>query len=122
MAVALFNLVFKGEIKRGYDLKHVKTAVAELFDLDEAMLDEFFSGRPVFIKEGMDPLTANCFKRALDTAGVLTHLEASDEYMAEQDFPERRRLERRIQSDRRRFFRSAAIQPDRRTRSDRRRN
>jgi len=120
MAVALFNLIFKGEIKRGYDLDQVKSAVAELFDLDERMLEEFFSGRPVSIKEKMDPLTANCFKRALDSAGVLTHLEASDEYLPEEDFPERRRLERRIRADRRRFFRSAAIQPDRRTGPDRR--
>jgi len=120
MAVSLFNLIFKGEIKRGYDLDQVKSAVAELFDLDEPLLEEFFSGRAIFIKENMDPLTANCFKRALDAAGVLTHLEASDEYLPEEDFPERRCRQRRFQLDRRRLFRSAAIQPDRRTGLDRR--
>lgn len=119
MVVSLFNLIFKGEIKNGYDLDQVKKTVAELFDLNEGMLEEFFSGHPVSIKEKMDPLTANCFKQALDSAGVLTHLEASDECLAEEDFPEKRRRQRRLKSERRRFFRASAIQPDRRTRSRR---
>ena len=119
MLATRFNLIYKGEVHNGYDLEEVKATIAELFDLDEKGLEQFFSGRPVALKEHLDAVTGETFQKALACVGAVTHLEPVQCEATEELPGDRRRRQRRRWGDRRATYRGSSIQPDRRIRDRR---
>lgn len=120
MLATRFNLIYKGEIYEGYALENVKKSISELFELDDAGVDEFFSGRPVALTKNVDAVTGETYQKALACVGALTHLEPVQTGRTHHpERTERRRRERRLCADRRASYRGSSIQPDRRTKERR---
>ncbi|HQQ64267.1 MAG TPA: hypothetical protein PLF22_11940 [Pseudomonadales bacterium] len=76
MADELFNVVFRGDIVPGQSLPEVKQRFAQLFKLDAAKTDAYFTGKPVVLKKECDRATADKFKQALQQAGVLVDIKS----------------------------------------------
>ena len=72
----LFNVVFRGDIAPGNTLAEVRQRLREHFHLNEAQVDQLFSGRPVVVKKNLDATRASQFREVLVELGALTQLRA----------------------------------------------
>lgn len=70
MSEDLFNIVFKGELVRTFELPAVKKNLGQLFKIDGAKLDALFSGRPVILKRNLNFDAANKYRVAIKKAGA----------------------------------------------------
>jgi hypothetical protein len=77
MADELFNVVFRGEILPGHSLADVKARFAQLFKMDLAKAENFFSGKPLALKANCDRATADKFKTVLEQAGAAVEIRAA---------------------------------------------
>ncbi len=71
-----FEIAFSGETLPGAQLEQVKTAIARLFQADEALLTRLFSGQRVVIKQSVDADAAAKYQAAFQRAGAV--LEVRD--------------------------------------------
>ncbi len=77
MADELFNVIFRGDIVPGQVLADVKARFAQLFKLDQAKVDAYFTGKPVVLKKDCDRATADKFKAALQQAGAVVDIKSA---------------------------------------------
>ena len=77
MADELFNVVFRGDILPGHNLADVKARFAQLFKMDLAKAESFFSGKPLALKANCDRATADKFKTVLEQAGAAVEIRAA---------------------------------------------
>lgn len=123
MSSQLYRIVFSGEVARGRDVAGVKHALAELFRVDTGTVARLFGGRPVVLKQGVDAEEAIHFISALSQAGAVSRMEPLPPGAPKSSrvtFLERRLLQRRTRSERRKRPRHDAYVPDRRARKTRR--
>jgi hypothetical protein len=76
MADELFNVIFRGEVLAGRNPAEVKARFAQLFKMDAAKAEGFFSGKPVVLKPNCDRATADKFKAVLEQAGAGVEIRA----------------------------------------------
>lgn len=78
MSDELFNVVFRGDIVPGQLLPDVKARFAQVFKLDAARVEPYFSGKPVVLKKECDRATADKFKAVLQQAGALVDIKSAN--------------------------------------------
>lgn len=72
-----YDLVFVGELAKGFELAQVKRNLQSLFRLDSTKIDKLFSGREVTLKKGVSLEAANNYRVAMKKAGALINLVES---------------------------------------------
>lgn len=75
MADDLFNIVFKGELVRSFEIDTVKKNLGQLFKIDGAKVDALFSGRDVVLKRNLNFENANKYRVAIKKAGARVDVE-----------------------------------------------
>ena len=70
-----YNIVFAGKLLSGTDPARTREKLGSTFRLDDAQLDNLFSGRPVVVKRDVDLITATRFQQAFLAAGARTEIE-----------------------------------------------
>ncbi len=74
MSETRYDILFSGQIMEGRDPAQVRTAVARMFQADDATLARLFSGRPIRIKSAVDQETAIQYRVAFRDAGALVEV------------------------------------------------
>ena len=69
-----YNLVFKGELVKSFELAQVKQNISKLFKVDGAKLEALFSGKAVVLKKNLDFDTATKYRVAIKKAGARVDL------------------------------------------------
>lgn len=77
MSDELFNVIFRGDVLPGFLLADVKARFGQLFKMEAAKVEQFFSGRPVVLKANCDRATADKFKAVLTQAGALVEVRSA---------------------------------------------
>ena len=77
-ADARFDILFRGDIASGNSIDQVKARVAESFKLDEAAVNQLFSGAVVSLKRNIDRATAERIYQRLSDAGALANIVSSN--------------------------------------------
>jgi len=72
-----FDVVFKGEILPGKDVKEVKKRLRMLLKIDAESIERLFSGEPVAVRKNVDEATGRKFEKVFSTAGAVCSLEPS---------------------------------------------
>jgi len=70
MSDQLFEIAFSGKVSEGANPAEVKVKIGKMFNADEAMLAQLFSGKRIVIKKNLDKATAAKYKTAFDRAGA----------------------------------------------------
>lgn len=76
MADELFNVIFRGDVLPGHNLVAVKARFGQLFKMDAAKVETFFTGKPMVLKPNCDRATGDKFKAVLEQAGVLVEIRS----------------------------------------------
>jgi hypothetical protein len=69
-----YDIIFRGDIVLGQQLKEVKLRLQQLFKTDAAKIDGLFSGKPVPLKRNLDLISAQKYRDALIKAGAQVEL------------------------------------------------
>lgn len=69
-----FDLLFRGELAPGESIDQVKARVAKSFKLDEAAVNQLFSGTVVSLKRNIDQAAAERIQRRFTEMGALTKI------------------------------------------------
>ena len=72
----LFDVLFRGEIQAGRDIKQVRQRVGAVFKLDEAQLERLFSGQTPYLKRNTDITSADKILCAMEHAGAIAEVIA----------------------------------------------
>lgn len=72
-----FDILFRGELTPGNSLEQVQARVAESFKLDEAAVEQLFSGAVVSLKRNIDRATAERIYQRLSEAGAVAKIVPS---------------------------------------------
>lgn len=78
MADELYNVVFKGELVRSFDLTVVKKNIGQLFKMDGQKLETLFSGKTIILKRNLNFDTATKYRVAIKKAGARVDLMPSE--------------------------------------------
>jgi uncharacterized protein YbjQ (UPF0145 family) len=70
----MFDVVFRGEILPGKEVKEVKKRLRMLLKIDAESIERLFSGGPVAVRKRVDEATGRKFERVFNTAGAVCHL------------------------------------------------
>jgi len=70
VADSRYNIIYKGEISKGYEIGQVKRNLASLFKIDEKKIGPFFTGKSVVIKKNVEYDTAVKYAKTLKNAGA----------------------------------------------------
>lgn len=71
-----YEIAFSGQIAPGADAQQVRLGIQRLFNAGEPLLDQFFSGRRIVVKRGLDQATAEKYRQAFTRVGALVELVA----------------------------------------------
>jgi len=71
MIAGQFDVVFRGQIVKSFELERVKDNLVQLFKSSPEAVDKLFSGKEVAIKKALDYTTAMKYQSALKKAGAL---------------------------------------------------
>ena len=71
MIAGQFDVVFRGQIVKNFELEQVKDNLVQLFKSSPEAVDKLFSGKEVAIKKSLDYTTAMKYQSALKKAGAL---------------------------------------------------
>jgi len=71
----MYNLIFRGEILPGHDVKDVETAFADLFGVKRSRIRPYFKGKKIFVKKGMDLAKAKRYKKVMHKIGVKCYFD-----------------------------------------------
>ena len=74
MAEELYDLMFRGEIIKGFELPQVKKNLQQLFRISEAQVSVLFSGKDVPLKKRLDADMANKYRVAMKKAGAIVNV------------------------------------------------
>lgn len=69
-----YEVIFSGEIAPGAQLQDVRAELGRLFNADAAVLERFFSGRPVVVKRDLDQVSAQKYQLAFNRAGAIVEV------------------------------------------------
>lgn len=69
--MALYNLIFQGEIIDGTSLEEVKSNISRLFKADADKTAQLFSGKPIVIKKNLDEESSKKYLSILNKAGAV---------------------------------------------------
>lgn len=69
-----YEVVFCGQIAPGADLQQVRQGIQRLFNASDALLEQFFSGRRIVVKRGLDSAAAEKYRQAFARVGALVEL------------------------------------------------
>lgn len=69
--MALYNLIFQGEIIDGTSLEEVKSNISRLFKADADKTAQLFSGKPIIIKKNLDEESSKKYLSILNKAGAV---------------------------------------------------
>lgn len=69
-----FDLVFRGQLAKGFDPETAKKNLGQLFKISTAKVEALFSGKPVTLKRGLSAESANKYRVAIKKAGALVEL------------------------------------------------
>ena len=72
-----FDILFRGELAPDNNLEQVKARVAKSFRLDEAAVNQLFSGATVSLKRNIDKATAERIYQRLSEAGAVAKIVPS---------------------------------------------
>ncbi|MCK9465692.1 MAG: hypothetical protein M0Q29_07370 [Thiopseudomonas sp.] len=70
-----FEIAFAGQIVLGAELEQAKQGVQRLFNANEQLMEQFFSGRRVVIKQKVDQATALKYQKAFAAAGAILEVQ-----------------------------------------------
>ena len=82
---ARYNIYYAGQLLEGEQLETVRARLAKLFNADEQTLERLFSGKAQLLKRDCDKATALKYKQAMEKAGALPLIRASDAATSAQD-------------------------------------
>jgi uncharacterized protein YbjQ (UPF0145 family) len=71
----MFDVVFRGEILPGKQVKEVKKRLSMLLKTDAGSIDRLFSGQPVAVRKNVDEATGRKFEKVFSTAGAVCYRE-----------------------------------------------
>lgn len=71
----IYQVVFRGEIDPAVGEQKAREGIAKLFRASDAQLQQFFSGKPVVIKNQLDQNTANKYLATLKKVGAICYIE-----------------------------------------------
>ncbi len=74
MSEELYNIVFKGELVRSFELDAVKKNVGQLFKMQGPKLDALFSGKTIVLKRNLSFDAATKYRVAIKKAGARVDL------------------------------------------------
>lgn len=69
-----YEVTFSGQMVEGADPQQVRLAVQRLFNASEQTLEQFFSGRRIVVKRGLDRETAEKYRQVFASAGALVEV------------------------------------------------
>ena len=79
------SIIFKGDIKPGFEVDMVQKGLAVLLKIEEHMAVKLFSEGSLKLKTGLDKPTAEKYQRALMQIGAIVYVsDASDEFEDEE--------------------------------------
>ncbi|MGD8583493.1 MAG: hypothetical protein PVF06_12695, partial [Gammaproteobacteria bacterium] len=78
MSESTFNITFYGIIQPGKEKEVVIQNMARLFKTTPEKVSPFFAGGRKVIKSGVDELTAETYKAALENVGLVIKLETAE--------------------------------------------
>ncbi len=73
--MARFEIAFSAKLVEGADAAQVKAAVQRLFNADDKLLAQLFSGRRMVIKQSVDQATAQKYQKAFASAGAVLEVK-----------------------------------------------
>ena len=76
-SAAKFDLLFRGDIAPGNSVEKVRERVAESFNLDQAAIDQLFSGAVISLKRNINRATAERIYQRLSYAGAVANIVPS---------------------------------------------
>ena len=82
--MAMFEVVFHGQVRPEIDPAQARARIGQLFQVDAKQLDVLFSGRRIVIKKGLDEAAAQKYRQAIERAGALCVVQLEG---AEQEVP-----------------------------------
>lgn len=74
MPDARFDIYFSGELLPNQDMAAVRARIGDLFKVSGDALDRLFSGKPVRIKQQVEPEMARRYQKAIQKAGAFAEL------------------------------------------------
>ncbi len=74
-----YDLVFKGQLAKSFELTTAVKNLAQLFKIDPLKVKAMFDGRTTVLKRNLDMETATKYRVAIKKAGALVELEAVKE-------------------------------------------
>lgn len=83
----IYQVVFRGEIDPSVGEQKARDGIAKLFRASDAQLQQFFSGKPVVIKNQLDQNTANKYLNTLKKVGAICYVEQMPGTKAAQSAP-----------------------------------
>lgn len=78
-----FEIAFAGQIVLGAELEQAKQGVQRLFNANEQLMEQLFSGRRVVIKQKVDQATALKYQKAFAAAGAILEVQKIESDSAE---------------------------------------
>ncbi len=78
MIDGIFDVVFRGQIVKSFELSDVKANLAKLFKSSPEAIERLFSGQEVPIRKGLDYAAAMKYQSALKNAGALALIKEVD--------------------------------------------
>lgn len=72
--MAVFEVVFQGQVQPGLDSAQVRARIGQLFQVDERQVGVLFSGRRIVIKGGLDEAAAQRYRQAIERAGAVCEI------------------------------------------------
>ena len=70
-----FEIAFSGQLVLGAEMAQARAAIQRLFNANEQLLDQLFSGRRMVIKQSVDRATALKYQKAFSAAGVMLEVK-----------------------------------------------
>lgn len=80
-----YEVVFSGQVAPGADPAAVRQGVQRLFNASEELLEQFFSGRRIVVKRGLDLATAQKYRQAFNSVGAVVEIDGGP--FAQQEAP-----------------------------------
>jgi len=70
-----FKIIFEGKIIQGQDSEKVRSNLATLFKVKPDQINNFFTGKPIVLKNNLTDETALKYKQAINNAGADCFIE-----------------------------------------------
>ncbi len=68
------DVFFRGDLVAGQKVTEVRERLQKLFKANDEQMQRMFSGRPVAIRRGIDPVAAKQYQETMNNAGALVEL------------------------------------------------